>query len=370
MSGVAFTWNDAKRIAGAVQWAEGQRGLIAGGIDSQPLRPGESWVRTPASLPDGYDGTDALEGVGILRLADGTDHDLNAVWIKDTNGSALEASKVYRGTFNGTLSQADTNLPLFLVQAGGGGGSSGTEACAVAPWRWETIKQDVDGTPTNVGKYLIHARDADMIGWDEADHWTFTSYESQDFFLLNSWGNTSCLPILSMANNSLPSSLLDSVGSRNDLEDMCANWCQRNIRCHGARLYETFVDQSTYYFVNSANSHKIYPKVVLGSDSFSPPYPTYNIQPVIYNTSFSLTMIDGVKYAVYTRTGYNHSGTSKTYYELYPDPFNLLGAVTEGSVVSASGNTLITPISYYSGASWSGPSITGQGLARYIVGRR
>jgi hypothetical protein len=138
MSGVAFTWNDAKRIAGAVQWAEGQRGLIAGGIDSQPLRPGESWVRTPASLPGGYTGSAALEGVGLLRLADGTDHDLNAVWIKDPNGSALEAGKVYRGTFNGTLSQADTNLPLYLVQAGAPAADD-RKIEYVWPWRRYTI---------------------------------------------------------------------------------------------------------------------------------------------------------------------------------------------------------------------------------------
>lgn len=118
MSGVAFTYHDAKRIAGAVQWAEGQKGLIGGGVDHNPLRPGESWVRTPASLPGGYDGTTALEGVGLLRLADGTDHDLNTVWVKDPNDAPLAADTVYRGTFNGTLSQAGSNYPLFLVQAG------------------------------------------------------------------------------------------------------------------------------------------------------------------------------------------------------------------------------------------------------------
>jgi|GEM_PF-5497117 len=140
MTGVAWDWQSAQRISRAVRQVEGSANL-ASGLENAPLTGADTnYVKTPSTLPGSYDGTEALSGKVVYRLADGTIHDTGIdVWIKDLNDTPLSADKIYKGTLNGTLDQDSTTQALYLVQESTGSNNGPVSLEYVYPWRWVDV---------------------------------------------------------------------------------------------------------------------------------------------------------------------------------------------------------------------------------------
>jgi len=141
MSGVLFDFDAARRISRTVREFEQGRNretsLENGGLNAS----NQAWVKTPASLPGGYDGTEALTGTIVYVLEDGTVYDTTTeCYIKDPNAGPLEEDKVYRGTFNGAFEQSGTTLGLHLVQSQPSTSTPTLEY--VLPWKWVDVTFD------------------------------------------------------------------------------------------------------------------------------------------------------------------------------------------------------------------------------------
>jgi hypothetical protein len=127
MSGLVWDFQSAARISRVVRKVEqtGQSQFDEMGFASN-LGGSRDWVKTPSTLPGGYDGTEPLDGVKVVRLPDGTIHEHpQSVFILDPNGTALAADTIYPAQFAGTYDDGSTIQGLYLVQAGGSGTGSG-----------------------------------------------------------------------------------------------------------------------------------------------------------------------------------------------------------------------------------------------------
>jgi hypothetical protein len=122
MSGLVWDFQSAARISRAVRKVEQTGQSQFDDLAFMPRLAGaRDWVKTPSTLPGGYDGTEPLDGVKVVRLPDGTIHEHpQSVYILDPNGTPLEADKIYPAQFAGTYEDAGITQGLYLVQAGSG----------------------------------------------------------------------------------------------------------------------------------------------------------------------------------------------------------------------------------------------------------
>lgn len=158
MSGpVAFDYQSAREIAGAVAAVKRMQGNRAQARPRIYTEGNGPMVQTPATLPGGYDGSDPLQGKLVDRIADGSILELSDVWIQSPNETALAEDTIYCGRLSGHHNESGTVLPLYWVDAGGAAAEVGLDY--VFPWRWV----DVDfGPPLYSGpgtqKCLLYQR--------------------------------------------------------------------------------------------------------------------------------------------------------------------------------------------------------------------
>lgn len=135
----AFSLDSARRVAEATRAYEASL-LGAGGPQGRPIgAPGLMLVRTPSSLPSGYDGSEALDGelVEFPQGATAYHASIPSVWIQALNNEELTQDTVYHARFAGTLTQDSTTLPYFLVDAASAAAAPAYEY--VVPWRWVDV---------------------------------------------------------------------------------------------------------------------------------------------------------------------------------------------------------------------------------------
>jgi hypothetical protein len=121
--GYSFDQASFRRVGAATRWAEQQMGTLSSDVQNSPNSPQEAWVQITA-LAANYNGQLAAQGVVYFRTPAGLFQKTADCWIKDVNGTALVAKRIYRGIFSGMLEQIPyqgstslISLPLFIVNS-------------------------------------------------------------------------------------------------------------------------------------------------------------------------------------------------------------------------------------------------------------
>lgn len=120
--------SNAKPLARNRTYIGRDAGDYTDGVTTAPLYVVDEpdlYVKTPNTLPGGYDGSTALEGTIIFRRSDDTWIDICNVFIRELNLQPLTANTKYTANWAGSFTQSSVTKMLCLCELGGAGSSSG-----------------------------------------------------------------------------------------------------------------------------------------------------------------------------------------------------------------------------------------------------
>jgi len=134
-SGYSFDAESVKRISRGIRRIEGMPDQVQGFGSAPVSGPGGAQVRTPATLPVNYDGTQPLFGKLIDRDRDGNLVELADAYILGANDSPLQSNREYLGRMERVYNGPDGSAVLYRVQASGASAGESVKFTSVVPWR-------------------------------------------------------------------------------------------------------------------------------------------------------------------------------------------------------------------------------------------